>query len=88
MTEPQVADLVRAFAPYAWPASVVVSVVILRESIGSALLRIAERIQRGSLKTPAGQVTFDMGQATDDARTSLDVLGGVKQKLEQESLSK
>lgn len=84
MTEPQVADLVRAFAPYAWPAATVLVVLILRRALSRAIARLVERLARMGVKTQAGQVSFDFGEVTKDAKSGTELLAEVKKQLPPE----
>jgi hypothetical protein len=81
MTEPQVADLVRAFAPYAWPIATVVVALLLRRSLSRAILRAAERIARIGVKTQAGQVNIDFEQVKESAQTGIDYLDALRRLL-------
>lgn len=81
MTEPEVADLARAFAPYAWPVASVVIASLFRRPISRALIRVAERITRLGVRTQAGQVNVDLERVTDEARARSDVLDEIQKKL-------
>lgn len=83
VTEPEVADLVRALAPYAWPTAAVVIVLVLRDALARAIMRVAERIQRAGLRTHAGQVNVDFEKVTDVARNRVDVLDVISEQLQQ-----